>query len=474
MTAPSANSPACAQLAVGSGAGEAAASAPQRTATKTAGVPGHMSKATTTERKGRLLSRWGRHCGEWDADEVAAHLMECRAQVVRGLARKTPWAGLDDETLDSCFGHAAAVIVKVAASGQRPEWRTPRDLEKAQIAAYRHQAFDHWKRANAQSRQSDRYAIAFDPDRHASDHTPIDRLFDQPDLHTIERDLLAELADDRLRAFWTIVLREQAPFKTAGDRLGLSKPAVMACTRRGRAAFANYLDRRADGELCRDRSSDIAASLAGTAPPWRIERAEAHLESCYACALIHEPGTSAIERGILGIAPTGLILRLLSRAGDAASVPAMRIAESGSGTRAVAAGLAALSVAGTGVAVQERAQQSQTTLEQGSSTAPTAPARRAAPLRRPAAPAAGTLGARRSAPPAVSATRRGQAARRITRKRPESTRRRKTPGRRVDNAVLPPRGEFDLEISGRSITPPPPPPSAARRTNAPNLEFPTP
>lgn len=334
-------------------ADEAPGSVPHKTSIKVAGVPSRAARTATTERSGRFLrARWSRGRDGWSADEVAAHLVGCRAQMIRGLARKSPWAGLDDETLESCFHYAAAVIAKIAASGQRSEWRTPKDLEKAQIAAFRHQALDHWRRVNAQSRQGDRFTVAFDPDRHAAEHAPIDRLFEQPDLHTIERDLLAELADDRLRAFWSIVLLEQVSFKEAGDRLELSKSAVMACTRAGRAAFAGYLDQRASGELCRDRALDIAAHRAGSATRWRIERAEAHLESCYACALVHEPRTSAIERGILGLAPTGFILRLLSRAGDAASAPAMRIVESGSGSRAVAAGLAAVAAAGVGVGTQ--------------------------------------------------------------------------------------------------------------------------
>jgi hypothetical protein len=276
--------------------------------------------------------------------------MSCQAQMVRGLGRRSPWAGLDDESLNSCFGHAAAVIVRVAVSGQRADWRTSKDLEKAQVAAFRHQALEHWKRVNAVSRQGERFTVAFDADRHAPDHAPIDRLFEQPDLHTIERDLLAELVDDRLRAFWTLVLREHLAFKDAGHRLGLTRAGVMACTRQGRTAFADYLVRRESGALCTARSRDIAARESGTADAAGVERAAAHLEACYACALVHEPETSALQRGILGLAPTGLVLRILSRAGDAASTPVARIVDSGSGSRAVAAGLAAVAVgAGSGV-----------------------------------------------------------------------------------------------------------------------------
>lgn len=371
-------------------------------------MPGEMARTTETDRRRRvLLLRSGRSRNAWVADEVAAHLMGCRVQIVRGLARKTPWAGLDDETLDSCFGHAAAVIAKVAVTGQRPDWRTPRDLEKAQIAAYRHQALDHWKRVNALSRQGDRSTVAFDPERHASCHDPMDRLFDQPDLRAIERDLLAELADDRLRSFWTIVLREGVPFKTAGDRLELSKAAVMACTRGGRAAFAGYLDRREDGDLCRDRSHDIAAKLAGTATRWRIERADAHLECCYACALIHEPSTSAMERGILGLGPAGLILRLVARASDAVSAPVVRVVESGGGSRAVAAGLAALTVAGAGVGAHRGSTVSPSDRRETTATSPV-PTSSAEVVRRTApAPQASTVSSAK--PKAAVASKRRKA-----------------------------------------------------------------
>ncbi|MCW3011142.1 MAG: hypothetical protein JWO90_1546 [Solirubrobacterales bacterium] len=287
----------------------------------------------------------------WDADEIAAYLLDRQRQIVRGLGRRSPWAGMDDETLDSCYHHAAAVIAKVAEDGQRADWSKPQDLERAVVSAFRHQAYDHWKRVNAQHRQADRHTVPFDPERHAPDDTPLDRLFEQPDLHTIKRDLLSELQDPRLRQFWTVVLTEEISFRAAGDRLGLSKVAVSACTKQGRAAFAGYLSRRASGQLCRDRTLDIAAHRAGIEDLARTERALAHLESCYACALVHEPRTSAIQRGILSLAPTGLILRMLSRAGDVAATPAMRIADSGSGSRAVAAGLAALAV-GTGAGVQ--------------------------------------------------------------------------------------------------------------------------
>jgi len=327
----------------------ALAGAPVQTTSGT-GMPTRGAKRVEAERRGPvLLARRGR-C--WDAQEVAEHLMSCRAQMVCGLRRKTPWAGLDADTLDSCFGHGAAVIARVAASGQRPEWRRAKDLEKAQIAAFRHQALDHWKRVNAQFRQGDRLAVAFDPERHASPDTPMDRLFEQPDLHTIQRDLLAELADPELRAFWGVVLAEAGSFKVAGDRLGLTKAQVMARTRAGRSAFASYLDRRETGELCQERGEDIFALRAGTGNDARAERAEAHLVSCYACSLVHEPHTGAFERGILSVAPIGLLLRLATRAGEVASVPATRWTEAGAGARLVTGAVVALTVAGSGLGIE--------------------------------------------------------------------------------------------------------------------------
>lgn len=319
-------------------------------ATSGTGMPARRVKGVTAERRSRvLLARRGR---SWDAQEVAEHLMSCRGQMLGGLRHKTPWAGLDVDTLDSCFGHGAAVIARVAASGQRPEWRSAKDLEKAQIAAFRHQALDHWKRVNAQSRKGDRTAVAFDPERHASKDAPMDRLFAQPDLRSIQRDLLAELTDPELRVFWAAVLGEAASFKTAGDRLNLTKAQVMARTRAGRSAFAGYLDRRETGELCRERCEDIVAVRAGAANDLRAERARAHLESCYACSLVHQPRIGAFERGILGMTPTGLLLRLVTRAGEVASVPATRWTEVGAGARLVAGGVAALTVAGSGVGIE--------------------------------------------------------------------------------------------------------------------------
>ncbi|MBA2348720.1 MAG: hypothetical protein H0V81_10545, partial [Solirubrobacterales bacterium] len=339
-----------------------------------------MDRVESREQGGFLRGRGARN---WDSDEVAAHLMGCHAEIVRGLGRQAPWAGLDDDTIDSCFHHAAAFISEVAAAGSRPDWRSFDDLERAQVSAFRHQALDHWKRLNAVSRRGDRLTVEFDPERHVAGHEPIDRLFEQPDVVTIERDLLAELTDPHLRAFWTVVIEGHVTFKEAGDRLGLSKAGVMAATRGGRSVFAGYLARRESGDLCRERGLDIVAERAGRASELQRERAAAHLEGCYACALVYEPKTSAFSRGILGLAPTGLILRLVARVGEASSVPAIRFAESGSGSRAVAAGLAAVSVAGAGVGVSATTAESEPdprrapAAERSSVAAPSAAALRA-------------------------------------------------------------------------------------------------
>lgn len=357
------------------GTGETLAAAASVQATNGAGMSTTNPRAVKPRRGNRvLLARRGR---AWDPQEVAEHLMSCRPQMVRGLGRKTPWAGLDDETLDSCFGHGAAVVVRVAESGQRPEWRSARDLEKAQIAAFRHQALDHWKRVNAQFRQGDRLAVAFDPERHAPQDAPMDRLFEHPDPLAIQRDLLAEIVDPELRRFWSAVLGDGASFKTAGDGLGLTKAQVMARTRAGRATFTEYFERRDSGALCRDRGADIVATRSGAADDARVERAEAHLESCYSCALVHEPGSGAIERGILGVAPIGLALRLATRAGEVASVPATRWMEAGVGARLVTAGLAAVAVAGSGAGIDSATEDPP--VERAS---PAPAERRAAPVAR--------------------------------------------------------------------------------------------
>lgn len=290
--------------------------------------------------------------GSWDADEVAAHLMACERQIVVGLATRSPWIGLDEETLASCYGHGAAVVARIAASSQQPAWRRPSDLEKAQIAAYRNQAFEHWRRVNTQSRRGDRFTVLFDPERHAGEHAPIDALFELPDLHAVEEDLLAELGSPELRRFWAIVLLERVSFKVAGDRLGLTRAAVTASTRAGRAQFEVYLERRASGELCADRAVAIEARRSGGATADQEEKARAHLAACYVCALVHEPRTSAFRRGILAVSPVGFILRWTGRGADGRHTLTTRLADASAATRALTAGVAAVAVAGSGLGLK--------------------------------------------------------------------------------------------------------------------------
>ena len=382
-------------------------------------------KLTKTARasNGRMLL--ARRGDRWDELQVADHLMSCRAQMVCGLRRKPPWAGLDADTLDSCFGLGAAVIVGLAASGERPDWRSVDDLEKAQIAAFRNQVFDHWKRVNALSRRGDRVTVAFDPERHAAPDTQMERLFAQPDLSTVRRDLLAELVDPALRAFWTLVLDHGLTFKESGDRLDLTKAQVMARTRAGRFVFAGYLVRRESGELCSERGADIAARRAGTADAAGVERAAAHLDACYACALVHQPGAGAFERGVLTLAPFGLLVRLKARAADLAAVPVTRWAEAAAGARLAAGGLAALAVAGTTIGVQAATSPERPA---AAAPAPVATVTRAAPVaereafRAPALllaapPAAGSAALGRARPDAGAATREAR-----RRARPEPSR----------------------------------------------------
>lgn len=434
-------------------------------------MPARRSKVVETERQARvLLARRGR---SWDAQEVAVHLMSCRAQMLGGLRHKMPWAGLDADTLDSCFGHGAAVIARVAASGQRPEWRSPKDLEKAQIAAFRHQALDHWKRVNAQSRTGDRTAVAFDPERHASKDAPMDRLFAQPDLHAIQRDLLAELSDPALRAFWAVILADAVSFKTAGDRLGLTKAQVMARTRAGRSAFAAYLDRRETGELCRERCEDIAALRAGTADDFRTERAGAHLESCYACALVHQPHSGAFERGILGVAPIGLLLRLATRAGEIASVPATRWTEAGAGVRLVSGGLAALTVAASGVGIEATTEDRSPDRESQLTSKRRAPPGALENFRTPARVLP------RPSPPAP--TKEASSPKRRIPRQPEATKRSAPRSAAAATAARAPRpqasapaqAEFSFERGGAPATPrtPAPAPTTPPQTSPPATEF---
>jgi hypothetical protein len=41
-----------------------------------------------------------RRNGRWDSDQVAEHLMSCRRQMTYGLGSRSPWAGMDPESLE--------------------------------------------------------------------------------------------------------------------------------------------------------------------------------------------------------------------------------------------------------------------------------------------------------------------------------------------------------------------------------------
>ncbi|MEJ7894462.1 MAG: hypothetical protein WKF94_17665 [Solirubrobacteraceae bacterium] len=368
------------------------------------------------------------------------------------------------------------MIARVAASGQRPEWRSAKDLEKAQIAAFRHQALDHWKRVNAQSRTGDRTAVTFDPERHASPDAPMERLFAQPDLHAIQRDLLAELSDPTLRAFWAAILSDAVSFKTAGDRLGLTKAQVMARTRAGRFAFAAYLDRRETGALCQERCEDIVALRAGTVDDLRAERAEAHLESCYACALVHQPHSGAFERGILGIAPIGILLRLATRAGEVASVPATRWTEAGAGARLVAGSLAALTVAGSGVGIKTTIENR--SIDRESRQSRPTPERRAPPLALESFRTPARVLPRPTPPAPKEATsppkRRAQVKPKATKRSAPRSSAAATAARAPrPQASAPARTEFSFERGGApaALRSPAPAPTTPPQTSPPATEF---
>ena len=196
-----------------------------------------------------------------------------------GCARDRPGRDSTRRTLQSCFGHGAAIVAHVATnSGKRPDWRNPKDLEKAQIAAFRHQAFDYWKKANTESRRGDRHAVTFDPDQHAPLDEPMQRLFDQPDLEAIREDLLTELDDVALRDFWRAVLREGVTFKESGDRLGLTKAQVMARTLCGpRAVRGLPLRPRVRRAVPRARARPGSGARGGRRFAGGGTRREAHL-----------------------------------------------------------------------------------------------------------------------------------------------------------------------------------------------------
>jgi hypothetical protein len=282
--------------------------------------------------------------GHWNSDDVAAHLMARQPAIVRGLARRPPWAGVDDETLTELYLEAAALITRLAASGQRRDWRVRRDLERAVIAAFRHQALSHWKAVNAQMRRGDRDSTPFDPERHGAADDALARIFDDPRDELVARDWLAQLRD-QVRTFWEPVILEGKQLKESGDALGLTKAQRQALYRDGIEQLARFRALAAEGLTCQLRAPAITALRAGTAGPVDTERAQAHLACCLACALVHEPGASALTRGILHVLPWPALSRaplwLRGLGGSRAAETA-----GGAGTLALGKTVAALVCAG--------------------------------------------------------------------------------------------------------------------------------
>ena len=251
-------------------------------------------------------------CTQWSADEVAEHLLDRMPAIVTGLARRTPWAGIDRETCDELYLSAAATVSRLSAAGERPDWRTPRHLERAVIAAFRHEALAHWKTVNAQKRRGDREAAPFDPERDAPADDPLNRLFEpDPREELVARDWLAQLRGE-VREFWEPVVLDGIEYKEAGDRLGVDKARRQALYRDGIEHLTRFRRLLEEGRVCQLRAPAIAAYRAGTADPVTAERARAHLASCLPCALVHEAGASALERGILHALPVAAVGRAVA------------------------------------------------------------------------------------------------------------------------------------------------------------------
>lgn len=261
---------------------------------------------------GRWRLRTHHGCVEWDADDVAEHLIDRMPRIVTGLARRTPWAGIDRETLDELFLSAAATVSRLAASGERADWRTPRHLERAAISAFRHEALAHWKTVNAQKRRGDRDAAPLDPERDGASDDPLNRIYEpDPREELVARDWLVQLRGD-VREFWKPVILEGVEYKEAGDRLGLNKAERQAMYRQGIEHLGRFRRLLEEGRVCQLRAPAIAAYRAGTADAVTSERARAHLACCLPCALVHDAGASALKRGILHALPVAAVGRAVA------------------------------------------------------------------------------------------------------------------------------------------------------------------
>jgi hypothetical protein len=260
-----------------------------------------------------LLAPLGRR--GWDCDDVAAHLMQRREPIVRGLAHRTPWSGIKADTLNGLYSEAAAIISRIAASQYRRDWRTHADLERAVIAAFRHQALHHWRSVNAAKRRGDRDAVEFDPERHARSEEVLASIFDaNPHEELVARDWLAQL-DGEVRQFWRLLL-DGVSFTDAGDRLGLSYAQSKVHHRAGLEQFARFRALQEAGKVCHLRAGAIAAYRSGTADAITAERAQAHLACCLACALVHDRQASAVTRGLFHVLPLPAVARAFARLRD--------------------------------------------------------------------------------------------------------------------------------------------------------------
>jgi DNA-directed RNA polymerase specialized sigma24 family protein len=151
--------------------------------------------------------------------------------------------------------------VAVGISGERADWRTPRHLKRAAIAAFRHEALAHWKAVNAQKRRSDRDAAPFDPERDGPTDDPLNRLYEpDPREELVARDWLVQLRGD-VREFWKPVILEGVEYKEAGDRLGLNQAERQAMYRQGIEHLGRFRRLLDEGRVCQLRAPAIAASV---------------------------------------------------------------------------------------------------------------------------------------------------------------------------------------------------------------------
>ncbi len=240
--------------------------------------------------------------------------------------------GIDEDTLTELYLAAAATVSRLAGSGRRADWRTARHLERAVIAAFRHEALGHWKSINAQKRRADRHAVSFDSERDGASHNPLERIFESdPRDELVARDWLAQLRG-QVRDFWEPIILEGAQHKEAGDRLGVNKAQRQALYREGIEHLGRFRSLLEEGKVCQLRASAIVDLRAGTADAVTAERASAHLDCCLTCALQYDKQASALLRGILHLFPWPIIGRGVAWARE---LPVGRAAETAGGAGGV-------------------------------------------------------------------------------------------------------------------------------------------